>query len=385
MKRLLLFKSELLHYSETFIKEQASACVRWRPVLVGTRRVSGLTLDEFEIRLLQGARDARLGRFATKLCRLLDVAPPGAVRALHREAAQLAHAHFGFEAVAYWPVVRRLGLPLAVTLHGVDIMTHPQWWEQHGGMISRHYPRRLLALGRSPRVHFIAVSQAIARRALAFGLPERRIHVLPIGVDIARFRNAGPPLSQRRPRILCVGRMVEKKGGRYMIEAFARVRAQLPEAELIMVGDGVLLEPLKRLAAERRVPVEFTGRLSSDAVKSLFDSARVFCLPSVTASNGDAEGLCIALLEAQACGVPAVATAPSGATEALLEGTTGFGLRERDVDGMAAALLRLLRDDPLIDSMSNAATQFVAERFDLRRCTRALEDHYDRLAGAAQA
>jgi glycosyltransferase involved in cell wall biosynthesis len=384
MRTLLILKSELLPYSETFIKEQVQACSRWHPVLVGTTRVQGLRLDGLDIRLLPRVLPrvslGPLRQVASKLWRSLDVAPPGTVRMLRKVSAELAHAHFGFEAVAFWPIVRRLGLPMAVTLHGVDIMTHREWWEQHGGFIGSQYPRRLLALGRSPKVHFVAVSQAIKQRAIEFGLPAERIDILHIGIDITRFARSGPSISRRSRRILYVGRMVEKKGGRYLIEAFARVRARVPDAELVMIGDGMLLDSLKQLAAELRVPVEFTGSLASDAVKAHIDAARVFCLPSIRADSGDAEGLGTVLLEAQACGVPTISSAGAGAEEGILHGVTGLTFAEKDVEALAAALLRLLQDDALAETMSEAAPRFVAERFDIRRCTSALEDYYDRIA-----
>jgi glycosyltransferase involved in cell wall biosynthesis len=105
----------------------------------------------------------------------------------------------------------------------------------------------------------------------------------------------------------------------------------------------------------------------------------VFCLPSLTAGDGDAEGFGIVLLEAQASGVPVVTSAMGGATEGVLHGETGFAFAEKDIDAMAEYLCRILMDDELARSMSVAARRFVAEKFNLKRCTSALEDHYDAL------
>jgi glycosyltransferase involved in cell wall biosynthesis len=383
-KNVLVYKSDLLPYSETFIKEQVLACARWRPVLVGRYRVDGVPLDGLDVQLLCAPKPARWRTNAWKLLREMNLAPPGVVERLRREKASLVHVHFGTEAVAIWPALERLGLPVAVTLHGSDINIHREWWEQPtAGIASRGYPRRLLDLGRHPKVHFIAVSHAVRERAIGYGLPADRVSVRYIGIDLDRFKPAATPVTSRPRRILFVGRMVEKKGGAHVIDAFAALRARLPDAELVMVGDGPLMPALMARAAELNAPVQFRGSLSSDAVRRELDQARVFCLPSVTATNGDAEGLPIVVMEAQACGVPVVTSARGGATEGIAHGRTGFAFAEHDVAALTAALERVLSDDALADRMSAEAVAFARERFDIRFCTAALESLYDELAVAA--
>src|ERR1019366_3200949 len=105
----------------------------------------------------------------------------------------------------------------------------------------------------------------------------------------------------------------------------------------------------------------------------------VFCLPSVTALNGDAEGLPIVLLEAQASGIPVVTSALGGNHEGIVHGETGFTFAERDVDELAARVSELLVDDQLATRMGAAGPTFVARKFDMRLCTRDLESLYDDL------
>ena len=381
MKKVLVFKSDLLPYSETFIKEQALAYKRWIPVLVGSHRLAGLSLEGLEVRLLRRFPHNLIAKAYWKLLREFDVAPPRAVIKVKRERASLVHVHFGNEAVAFWPIIRKLRLPVVVTLHGADINTYREWWEAREGVAGRKYPERLLAIARESDVSFIAVSEAIRHRAIEYGIPGDKITVQYIGIDTSRFRSSGPPINQRGQKILYVGRMIEKKGGQFLVQAFARVRAAVPEAELEMVGDGPALDSLKNLAVELSVPIQFPGSLSSAAVKERLDKSRVFCLPSITAKNGDAEGLGIVLLEAQACGLPVVTSARGGATEGVLDGTTGFAFAERDVPSLADKLVRLLKDDALAMSMSEAGPQFIASRFDIRQCTCELEAYYDSLLG----
>jgi glycosyltransferase involved in cell wall biosynthesis len=384
MNKVLVCRAGLLPYSETFIREQLLAYSRWKPILVGTHRVEpGLPVDGLELRLLHSATPTLPSRLFKRALRELHVAPPGAVRKLRAENAALVHVHFGTDAVDYWPLVKQLNLPVMVTLHGFDINIHKEEWQRdRGSLASRRYPARLLAMSRQRGVHFVAVSEAIRRRAIEYGIAPDAITVRYIGIDRRRFAFSGVPLAARPRRILYVGRLVEKKGGELLIRAFARVRAQVPDAELVMAGDGPLENRFRAAAAQAAVAVQFLGSVASEEVKRQIDCARVFCLPSITAANGDAEGLPISILEAQACGVPVVTSARGGVTEGIIPGVTGFGFAEGDVVALGDRLLQLLRDDPLALSMSDAAPRFIAEKFDINQCTRALEDLYDAQRGA---
>ena len=379
MNKVLVCRAGLLPYSETFIREQLLAYSRWNPVLVGTHRVEpGLPVDGIELRLLHSATPTLRSRIYKRALRELHVAAPGATRRLRAENAALVHVHFGTDAVDYWPLLRRLNLPVVVTLHGFDINVHKHEWQRdRTSFANRLYPGRLLAMSRQRGVHFVAVSESIRQRAIAYGIAPESITVRYIGVDRARFSFSGAPLADRARRILYVGRLVEKKGGELLIRAFAQVRSQVPRAELVMAGDGPLGARFRELAAQLGVGVQFLGSVSSAEVKRQFDSARVFCLPSVTAANGDAEGLPISILEAQACGVPVVTSARGGVTEGIIPGVTGFAFAEGDVAALSERLIKLLQDDALATSMSAAAIAFVADRFDIGHCTRGLEDLYD--------
>ena len=379
-RRVLVWRNDLLAPSETFIRDQARFLQRWHAILVGQRRVAdGLDLGDLEVVTL--ARDG----FADVLrrVRLRTQRPHGpTIRALERLRPRLAHVHFGTDAVDAWPNVQVLDLPMLVTLHGYDITTRPEWWlGGHGGRARKRYPRQLLQLAEQPRVGFIAVSDAIRADAIARGIPAQRIVRCHIGIDTQAFRPQTPrPVPS--PRVLFVGRLVEKKGVATLLHAFAHVRASLPDATLAILGDGPLRASLAALAHELAVPVEFLGQRDSDAVRGELERARVFCLPSVTAANGDAEGFGMVLLEAQAMGVPVVSSARGGAREGLREGQTGFAFPEGDSGALASLLVRLLRDDAEWARMAQAGPAFVRSEFDIRPRTAALEALYDRVASA---
>jgi glycosyltransferase involved in cell wall biosynthesis len=378
-KTVLVVRSELLPYSETFVKEQALAYTGWRPVFVGLKRIPGLPVEDLNIRLLPSTTSLP-GRAYRKLLRSLHIPPPGIRRRLLPESASLIHVHFGTDAVDHWDWIRSFDVPVVVTLHGYDINIHKQWWQLPAqSPARRRYPGRLLRLASDPRVHFVAVSRAIKERAIEWGIPAERISVRYIGVDLKAFRPAGLPIERRLPRILFVGRLAEKKGAEYLIRAFAAVKAQLPAAELVIVGDGRLRAKLELLASQLKVPVTFLGSLSSQRIKEELQQTRVFCSPSVTAENGDAEGLPIVILEAQACGVPVVTSARGGAREGIIDGVTGFAFKEKDVADLSNRLLLLLQDAQKAASQGRAGRRNMEEKFDLRSCTGSLEHLYDTL------
>ncbi|HJW11931.1 MAG TPA: glycosyltransferase, partial [Albitalea sp.] len=266
------------------------------------------------------------------------------------------------------------------TLHGYDINTDLAWWRSGaGGAEMKRYPQRLLALAQDPAVGFIAVSEAIRERAIEIGLPAAKLRVRPIGVDTEQFVPGPAPIGERHG-VLFVGRLVEKKGLRYLIEAIARLGGRV---ELQVIGDGPLRPELEALAHRLGVAAEFLGVLGSAAVRQRLQRARVLCLPSVTAANGDAEGLPIVILEAQSCGVPVITSARGGATEGIVDGVTGYAHPEGDAQALAERLDTLLRDDALAAAMGQAARRHAVERFDIGACTRALEGDYDQWAVAA--
>jgi glycosyltransferase involved in cell wall biosynthesis len=378
MHKVLVYKSELLQLSETFIKEQVLSYRRWQGVLVGMRSLDALPLAGLDVRFLRPSPPGYLNRLHWKLCRIRHSMPRSTIRLLKNERASLLHAHFGPEGIEAWPIARWLDVPMLVTLHGADINISRDWWEAgHGGPAMQSYPKRLIELSREPRVRFIAVSEAIRNRAISFGLPEDKISVRYIGVDPTRFKPSGRPIAERERRVLFVGRLVEKKGCEYLIRAFNKVQQAVPDASLVIIGNGPLRKTLQQLALDLNVCAQFRGALSSQEVQQELHLARVLCLPSITAVSGDAEGFGIVLLEAQASGVPVVTSALGGAAEGVREGVTGFTFQERDTKTLAARLITLLSDEIILKAMARAGPRFISDKFNLYRCTEDLEQLYD--------
>lgn len=381
-RSVIVWRSEVLPYSETFIKEQLLFCTNWKGTLAGWQPRPGLSLDGVDVRTFASAAPGFAERAKLLLHRLRGTMPSAVVSTLGAEKPLLVHAHFGPDAVIAWPLAKALSVPLMVTLHGYDITIRREWWEAgNAGPTMTRYPRELLKLATKPHVHFIAVSNAIKSAAVAYGISAEKITTCYIGVDTQRHRPRGAPIAAREHRILFVGRLVEKKGCAYLLEAMRKVALHVPSAKLVIAGDGPLRSDLVSRAEQYGVPVDFCGKLTPDEVSAEMSRARVFCLPSVTTPNGDAEGFGLVLLEAGAAGLPVVTSARGGAQEGVIDGQTGFSIGERDVNGLSEKLIGLLTDDEAAMRIGSRARQFVTRHFDIRSCTAQLETHYDELAG----
>jgi len=376
-----IYRTQILPLSETFIRDQALALRVWKPVLVGERRIDALDLTGIDVAAQFQGPASRQQRLRGLLWRKFGRAPPALLALVRRQNPRLIHAHFGFDGVEAWPLAKSLGLPLLVTLHGADITTRMTWFsEGHAGRRWKAYPRKLANLAAEPRVAFVAVSENIRRAAMAAGLPPSRIFVRPIGIDPQNFSPAPVPVSQRGQNILFLGRLVEKKGATYLLSAFEALRRILPMARLVIAGDGPERGQLS-LRAAAIGGVHFVGSFTRGQARALLAEARVLCLPSVSAASGDAEGLPLVILEAQASGVPVITSARGGAEEGILDGRTGYAFAERDVHAMTAHLYTLLTDDAIAEQFALAAPIFVATNHNVHRCTAALESLYDQVAG----
>lgn len=186
---------------------------------------------------------------------------------------------------------------------------------------------------------------------------------------------------RRPPTVLYVGRLRTRKAVAVLLEAFLEVRRRLPEARLVVVGDGE-----QRPALEKRKrqlgfgdEVQLTGGLPREAIVGFYARADVYCLPSLY------EGFPVAILEAMAAGLPVVATTVSGIPEAVLPERTGLLVEPEDVAGLAEALIRLLGDPALARAYGAAGRAFLAERFSIEAVTREYLELWQEQSGLSPA
>ncbi|MGI8536533.1 MAG: glycosyltransferase family 4 protein [Mycobacteriales bacterium] len=207
-----------------------------------------------------------------------------------------------------------------------------------------------------------------ARLAPALG-PGARLERLPSGVDTSLFRpGAGGGEVRRRyalsdrPVVVCVSRLVPRKGQDVLVRALPAIRRRVPGAALLCVGGGPDAPRLQRLAAEHGVAddVVLTGTVPWEQLPAHYDAGDVFAMPCRTRRGGlEVEGLGIVFLEASATGLPVVAGRSGGSPDALLDGRTGHLVDGRSVAAVAGAVAGLLADPDRARAMGAAGRAWV--------------------------
>lgn len=367
---LVLFNSLLLPPSQTFIRDPAEKLQKFNVYYVGSRRVKGLDLPPE--RTLVVNQGNFTGKVEEQIFKLSGFAPR-----LYRQVQQLnpvlIHAQFGLSGALILPWARSLNIPLLVHYRGADA-TVTEESSRYASFNHWLYFRRKEALKKQTTL-FITVSRFIKDKLIEQGFPSEKIIPHYHGVDLSQFY-PDPDIS-RKPIVLFVGRLTEKKGCEYLIRAMAKIQSVLPEIELAIVGDGPLKSSLESLAAKLLNRYQFLGVQPSNVVRSCMNRARILVMPSITASGGDSEGLPNVVLEAQAMRLPVLATIHAGIPEAVIHGETGFLVPERDDEGLALYGLRLLQNTELWQRFSNNGREHMEKNFDRLKQTRILENIYE--------
>jgi colanic acid/amylovoran biosynthesis glycosyltransferase len=280
----------------------------------------------------------------------------------------ILHAHFGPVGNRFRFARQLFHAPLVVSFHGYDFT----WWPREHGASCYQQLWRVLDCA-------TVNSGYTGGRVRELGCPDDKIRTLPVGLDPDEFPfRERTPRPDGRVRILTVARMVEKKGLEYCIRGVAEARRRFPGIRYTIVGDGPLRQSLENLVREHDLMenVSLVGPQDGETVRRLMDDADIFLLGSVTAANGDGEGQGLVLQEAQASGLPVVATQHGPFAEGVLDGESAILIPERDAASLANALLTLLSHPDRWRSMGAAGRRFVEQKYDSRRLNRQLSELY---------
>jgi len=229
---------------------------------------------------------------------------------------------------------------------------------------------------------FMPVSDYFRRRLVELGCDEKKIVVHHSGIDLGKFMFLERKIRDgEMVKILTVGRLVEKKGHEYMIKALARLVARRQNILYVIAGVGPLRAGLESLSRKLGIEkhVRFMGAVNQDELLLLYRSAHVFALPSITADNGDQEGISATLMEAQASGLPVLATWHSGIPELVVDGKSGFLVPERDVGALEDKLNYLIEHPELWPSMGRFGRCIVEEGYNLDTLNWRLVEIYQNL------
>jgi phosphatidylinositol alpha-1,6-mannosyltransferase len=336
-------------------------------------RFTVLTTPYADAERFDGAQPFRVERTRQRV--LLPT--PGLVAQINRLAAETnASLAVVDPALPLGWVGHRLDVPYAVVVHGAEVS------------VPGRLPgsRSLLASVLDRAVHVVAAGRWVAdqaERVVGRPLPTT---VVPPGVDVDRFTpmndderakarvSFGLPPDGRL--VVSVSRLVPRKGMDTLIEAAARLAPLHPDLTVAIAGAGRDRSRLDRLIARSGAPVRLLGRVDDARLPSLYACADVFAMLCRNRWGGlEQEGFGIVFLEAAACGVPAVAGDSGGASEAVVDGETGFVVhRPESGDAAASALARLLDNAGLLRTQGDAARTRAASEYSYNVLAARLDD-----------
>ncbi|MDD3877502.1 MAG: glycosyltransferase [Bacteroidales bacterium] len=279
-------------------------------------------------------------------------------------------AHYGPSGVAMTEVSAITNIPLFVYFHGYDLYREAEIKEY------MHLYQKMFRQAAG----IFAVSKEMVLQLQNCGAPPDKIIYNPCGADLNVFKYAD--VAANPPHFLMVGRLEPKKNPIALIEAFAIVRKNFPEVRLKIVGTGKLLGEVKEKirALNLAQSIELVGILSPEAVAAEMRKSRAFVLHSVTAPDGDREGAPVVIMEAGACGLPAIATRHAGIKDIVVENQTGFLVNEHDIIGMANHMVLMTLNRFIARTTGLIAHKHIVENFSLERNVKVLWENIIKFA-----
>ena len=288
-----------------------------------------------------------------------------AIAKIIRERA-IATVAFGAAAPLAWmsATLRRAGAKRIVALtHG-----HEVWWSKlfPFNLIMRRIGQTTNALTYLGEFTRNAISKSLSKKSAA-----AMVKIAP-GIDTEHFKpvdasDLRESLGLRHKKVIVsVGRLVHRKGQDYLIESMPLILQSVPDAHILMVGQGPYRQHLEALVKNHGLTdnVTFIGRIHYADLPRYICVGDVFAMPSRSRFAGlEVEGLGIVYLEASSCGLPVVAGKSGGAPDAVLEGKTGFVVEGTDCAQIAKRVSELLLNDELRQSMGSAGREWIIKEW----------------------
>ena len=290
-------------------------------------------------------------------------------RVLDDARAKLLHIYFGHIAVHLLPLIRAWDKPSVVSFHGADVMVDLE------KPAYRAATKEMLEAVRLVLVR----SESLGRALIEIGCAPEKIRIQRTGipVDEIPFRARTWP-NDGAWSFVQACRLIEKKGLKTSLVAFAKFAARYPQSTFTIAGEGPLRSELEARARELGIgdKVSFPGFVSQAQLRELFYRSHIFLHPSERGADGNQEGVPNSMLEAMASGLPVFATEHGGIPEAIEHGKSGILVKEGDHDALAGALLDAAATPEQLAAIARKGADSVRQKFEQAAQTRKLEDYY---------
>ncbi len=367
VRRVGIFRAAGPLFSEPFVMAHARHFLRYQPRMLLRRRLGPLDLPHWALSDHDFLRVRDIA-FAFGLHPRLTF---GGLDDL-----SLIHAHFGPDGLWAMKLARSIGVPLIVTIHGMDgtisfdALASSRVWS------FRQYAKKFARLVDGTQL-FLCVSDFIRGQMISRGVPPEKLRTHYIGIDVDRFHPAATPVEV--PYVLAIARLERIKGVDLALRAFHKGAEKWPHLEFWIIGDGSERAALESLSRELGIGhrVRFLGVVPNDAIIPVLQGARALLHCPRTGPDGWREGFGLVLTEAQACGVCVVGTRTGGTAEAVEHGASGFLCDEEDVGGLASAMELVFADPDRARAMGMCGRERVLRLFSVAKQACKLEGIYD--------
>ncbi len=370
-------KPDYLPATEVFIYDALRHALRHKPLILAERVIN---LEAFPIEDLievkartDGAMERLLARVGRAAAGIPTLQTYRYLKVLEGLKPRLIHAHFGPTGYMGTFLKKKRFVPLVTTFYGFDLsmpLREPGWRTRYDELFSAGD----LFLAEGPRMK---------EQLQALGCSPDKIRILRIGIDLSRFRFHPRRVAEREPiQVIHTGRMVEKKGHEIALRAFAACQREFPELRLRMIGDGPLMGRIEATAKQLGLSdvVEFLGTIGRDRYQQELERAHIALQSSVTAADGDSEGGApTTLLDAQASGLPVVASRHADIPFVVDEGRSALLAPEGDVEALAQSLRTMIQARARWGDFGENGRKFVMMHHEIHRTVAALERCYHHL------
>jgi len=368
-------RTKFLPITEVFIENQIFESENIKPIIL-TRKLDEKYLNAtMSHGIIHGAKifsfhDNSFSRFFKKMSKREGDYFSNVIL---RERVKLLHIHFGTDAWYFLNLKKITKMPIIVSFYGYDAYKFPKMFFGLGKTLLRQVFKRADAI--------IVPSWHMKKHLMVLGCDDVKIQIIPWGVRIKIINEQlRQTTSDKSIKFITIGRMVEKKGQNYLLEAFKKVLDSGINGKLTIVGQGQLKKKLVKTIDKFGIydKVNIIDKLSNQKVIQALMSHNIYVQPSVVAKNGDQEGIPTAIMEAMTCSLPIIATEHSGIPEIVENNVSGILVPERDSEKLAEAMVLLANSQKLRLEFGRNGRKIVQEKYNVIKQNKKLEELYER-------
>jgi glycosyltransferase involved in cell wall biosynthesis len=277
---------------------------------------------------------------------------------LRSEKFNLIHAHWlipqGFIA-ALSLLITRQKIPLLCTSHGGDLFA-----------LKGKGPQRLKRWVMDKSAALTVVSTAMKKTVVELGIVPDKVEVISMGVDLKGLFTPDPSVQRKTDELLFVGRLVEKKGVHFLLEAMPKVMEKHPTVRLILAGSGPVEQELRQQAQRLHLSekIDFLGMVTQTQLPALYQRATLAIFPFIVAKSGDQEGFGLVQVEAMGCECPVIAGDLPAIHDIITHEENGLNFPSGNAQALADAIIKLLDDPELRARLAGEGRKSVVQKFD---------------------